>query len=448
MSISLGQIKNLTQNDNIEKAELLIKNFLEELFGFEIKKVEIRKDAISLNSVNGFIYLSKKDIKTKADVLFFKFHQEENEEELKEYYNTQILLENGYPIEVPLYISNEVGKQVLIYTVKTSERFFDTCKKLDASNDDKEIKKAIIAQEKLDKVCCKKYLASIHEASIENLKDEPILQLFTKRLTDNILNDSNVLGGRYKKFYYNQNFNFPGGMEINFNELSKLKWVVNNLRYSNTLEDSFKASIDALSLSSHTSHLGRGLYTAVIAHGDAHNGNLWYNQEENSEPFLSFFDPAFAGKHIPALLAEVKATFHNIFAHPLWLYSPLEAEKYFDISCKIEENCIKVTHNWELSYIRKMFLKSKIYNFWIPFIKNLKENNLLPIDWEKYIRSALFCCPMLVMNLRANCGSMNNQHTEKTSLLGLSISVMLSSAALDGKKDIVSSIFDAINENI
>jgi hypothetical protein len=176
----------------------------------------------------------------------------------------------------------------------------------------------------------------------------------------------------------------------------------------------------------------------VVAHGDAHNGNVWYNT--GNPPSLSLFDPAFAGLHIPALLAEIKPTFHNIFAHPLWLYDAREADAGLDIEFCIKDNHIEVEHNWHLSPLRSEFLKLKRDRLWKPLIQELRKRNWLPRDWQHYMRSALFCCPTLVMNLRAHAGNTNNSHTPKTSLLGIAVAMTLASPHQSGN-DIVSDFF-------
>ena len=61
---------------------------------------------------------------------------------------------------------------------------------------------------------------------------------------------------------------------------------------------------------------------------------------------LELFDPAFAGRSIPALLGEVKATFHNIFAHPLWLYTPDLAGRAYRVTAERSGDRIVVTHDW------------------------------------------------------------------------------------------------------
>ena len=186
-------------------------------------------------------------------------------------------------------------------------------------------------------------------------------------------------------------------------------------------------------------------YAACTAHGDAHNGNVWANLYDDGTMDLSWFDPAFAGEHIPVLLAEVKTTFHNIFAHPDWLYDSKESD--VKASCKVEGNQIIVTHDLQLPALRAEFLRSKIENFWKPIMQELMAREQLPNDWEQYVRAAFFCCPTLVMNLRANQGSVQNSHTPQTSLFGLSMSIMLASAPENGQ-DIISKFFKDINEGI
>jgi hypothetical protein len=85
--------------------------------------------------------------------------------------------------------------------------------------------------------------------------------------------------------------------------------------------------------------------------------------------------------------------------------------------------------------------------FWIPVLAELKKRALLPSSWQDYIRSALFCCPTLVMNLRAGAGTSQNSHTPKTSLLGLSIAIMLASSPVQGD-DVVSSFFKSIDAKL
>ena len=119
------------------------------------------------------------------------------------------------------------------------------------------------------------------------------------------------------------------------------------------------------------------------------------SRRATATPRLVMFDPAFAGEHIPALLADIKATFHNIFAHPFWLYHPDEADRRFHVSVSVEGGRIDVTHDWQLTPLRRGFLDLKVEHVWRPLLAALKDRDLLPRDWRSVMRLALFCCPTL-----------------------------------------------------
>ena len=89
------------------------------------------------------------------------------------------------------------------------------------------------------------------------------------------------------------------------------------------------------------------------------------------------------------------------------------------------------------------FLRSKRDRLWKPLLRALQAKGMLPPNWQDYMRSALFCCPTLVMNLRANAGNARNSHTPKTSLLGLSVAMTLASPPVAGH-DMVSDFFDEL----
>ena len=407
---------------DIEEAEQNLSAFIAAKFELPVQNLKVRKDTLSLNSVNGVF-------DSDSRKLFFKFHMEESESTVQEYYRAELLSNAGYPVEQPLYISRAVGEQVLIYPFKESERLADVCRRLDKKGD---IKVVVKAQEELDRICAGKAIETYKVATPSDLEKESILQLFYWRLVDVAKDGSVISGGRYKNFYVGQDLEFPNGVKIAYESLGNLLWVINGNTYPVTLEEAFVKARRILA----PDHYAE--YAACTAHGDAHNGNAWLNEDSNGTS-ISWFDPAFAGENIPVLLAEVKTLFHNIFAHPDWLYDSKDADLALQASCKIEGGRIIVEHNWELTPLRAAFLRSKLENFWKPVLTDLKAKGQLPADWEEYVRSALFCCPTLVMNLRAHAGSSQNTHTPKTSLVGLSIAIMLASAA--DKPDIVSEFF-------
>ncbi len=407
---------------DIEEAEQNLSAFIEAKFDLPVHNLKVRKDTLSLNSVNGVFDSGSRK-------LFFKFHMEESESTVQEYYRAELLSNAGYPVEQPLYISRAVGEQVLIYPFKESERLADVCRRLDKEGD---ISAVVKAQEELDRICAGKALETYRVANPTDLEKESILQLFYWRLVDVAKDGFVTAGGRYKNFYVGQDFIFPNDVKVSYESLSALHWVINGKTYPVILEEAFVKARKILA----PDHYAE--YAACTAHGDAHNGNAWLNKINNGTN-ISWFDPAFAGENIPVLLAEVKTLFHNIFAHPDWLYDSKDANNALEASCKIEDGKIVVEHKWELTPLRSAFLRSKLENFWKPVLKELQSKGQLPLDWEEYVRSALFCCPTLVMNLRADAGSSQNSHTPKTSLVGLSIAIMLASAA--DKPDIMSDFF-------
>lgn len=203
--------------------------------------------------------------------------------------------------------------------------------------------------------------------------------------------------------------------------------------YRHTLRQLFEDSRDRLRPAVLASH------GAVVAHGDAHNANVWAETVPNSKR-LVLFDPAFAGRQVPALLAEIKATFHNIFAHPLWLYDALIADGRFHASVMLADGQVVVETDWRLSPLREAFLDSKATLVWRPLLTELSRLGWLPAEWRRIVRCALFCCPTLVMDLRAGGGA---DHTPATSAIGLGVSVMVGSEP-DGE-DVVSRFLDAVD---
>jgi hypothetical protein len=155
------------------------------------------------------------------------------------------------------------------------------------------------------------------------------------------------------------------------------------------------------------------------------------------------FDPAFAGSHVPALLAEVKATFHNIFAHPYWLYEPQVAATRFQARVERRGDVLAIETDWALSALRTAFLEQKAMLLWRPLLAEIQARGALPVDWRRLVKLALFCCPTLVMNLRAGAGA----HNPVSSAIGLGIAVMMGSAPMEGAGDALSAFLDAIEPN-
>jgi hypothetical protein len=328
--------------------------------------------------------------------------------------------------------SKDVGEQILLYAVQSSPRLADACWNAEQAGCSPDLRAPLIqAQENLDHLVLDRYKHTLHQAGKDQALGESLFQLFYWRLADTV--DAESFGGRVKSFYLGQQFLFPGLKDsISFEELGSLPWEINGVRYSGGLRQAFLDAKERMNPGKHTD------YPAVVGHGDAHNANVWFKMNKGpGKATLSFFDPAFAGRHLPALLAEIKPTFHNILAHPDWLYHSKEAK--IQISAELGEGIIRVTHDWSLNPLRQAFWESKRDLFWKPWLAELKAKGMLPPDWRGYVRSALFCCPALVINLRAGAAS----HTPETSLFGTAMSVMLAHEPESGS-DLISEFLDAI----
>lgn len=425
---ALEKVLSSVRADAAGEAETNLTVFLRRKFALDIPDgaLAIRKDSISLNSVNGVFSVAT------GEKYFFKFHLEESESAtVQEYYRAELLARYGYPVEQPLYVSHDVGEQILVYPYVENERLFDVCRRLeqDVAAD---IAPVVNAQQKLDALCADKCLETLSIASRDDYAAQSVLQLFYWRLVDVMPDGTTVPGGRHHRFYVDQAFRFPG-VTLQYDELKDLTWEINGVRYRTSLQQAFDRSREVLAPDAIVE------YPACIAHGDAHNGNVWLKEDGS----LSWFDPAFAGEKIPVLLAEIKPTFHNIFAHPDWLYDPDCADEVLEASAVVDGGLLRVTHNWALTPLRAAFLESKRDMFWIPVLRHLKVRGCLPANWRQYIRLALFCCPTLVMNLRAGAGAGKNNHTQKTSLTGLSIAIMCASEPENGQ-DVVSQFLDSL----
>jgi hypothetical protein len=431
MSTILQHARELAQGGDYASAEKKLVEFFAQLLKLNVKRVEIRRDHLSLNSVNGWLHLESSA--TYPEKMFFKYHQEEGEGKgVAEYYNAQLLQEHGFPVEMPLLSSQQVGEQVLLYAHQQAPRLADACHEAEYGQGD--FTAIVQAQQALDQKIAENYLRTLHMAQPEQCLQEPLHQLFYWRLVDaldqgNYLeSNTEVLRGRAGKFYQDQEWTLPDGTVVTHQRLALLKWIINGKEYPLTLSQAFAQAVRQLN-----PHLNRA-YPAVVAHGDAHNGNVWFHQSADAKPALTLFDPAFAGRHVPALLAEVKPTFHNIFAHPRWLYEPRMAQN--QVSVQLAENQVLVEHDWKLTPLRQAFLTSKLSHVWKPLLQEMKKREWLQEDWESYVRTALFCCPTLVLNLRAGAGSVTNAHTPSTSFLGLALSIMLASPPKNAEDDI------------
>ena len=223
-------------------------------------------------------------------------------------------------------------------------------------------------------------------------------------------------------------------MSLGWDELAALRWRINGTEYGQTLGQLFDEAGARMQPDRLTSS------GAVVAHGDDHNANIWYSPVPEGAADLIAFDPAFAGRHLPSLLAEIKATFHNSLAHPLWLYEPGLATERYSASVAVRDGMLAVEHDWEPSPLRREFLRSRAEEVWKPLLAELDSRGWLPADWRRVIRLGLFLCPTVVLNLRAGT---RNGHTPVTSAIGLGLAVACGAEPVVGT-DLVREFIDSI----
>jgi hypothetical protein len=426
----LAIARDLVKQGRVQEAAVLMQGFAREVLELDCIGIKLTPDGYSLNSLNGILSLGTPF--EGESRLFFKYHQEEDESKgVAEYYNSKLLEDAGLPVDVPLAARHNPGEQILLYKVRTDPRLADVCRDIEHGKACAfTAEQTIAAQVDLDRAVGQKYLATLTTAPRSAAAAEPLHQLFYLRLVDDAEASVPLPGGRLKSFYLDQDFAFPGlEVPISWQTMANLRWCINGVTYEQTLGELFAEAMVVMA--------PRELpepCPVVLGHGDAHNANLWIE----SGPKLAFFDPAFAGAALPALLAEIKPTFHNIFAHPDWLYHASEVTQRYHTKAEVINNTLHVTHDWALHPLRAAFLNAKVQHVWKPLLAEMQKRGLLQADWERYIRLALFCCPTLVMNLRAGA----DRHNEVSSLIGLSIAMMCGSAG--DKADVVSEFIKAI----
>jgi hypothetical protein len=392
------------------EAEGVVSKLIAENFDFSVRSCAINADWSSLNSLNGTVEAED------GRRFFFKFHQEEGEEAtVQEYYRAELLQRAGLPVDVPAMVCRKPGHQILLYAFRRDRTLADFCLQMERTGDLRELEAVVQLQAELDRVTGESYVASLKPSRPELSAAEPVHQLFYNRLVTPP--DIEKLGGRIARFYEEQLVELPTG-NLSWEHFKALHWRINGIDYSRTIDELFNDSLARLSPPTIAKCGG------VIAHGDAHNANVWVERREERSR-LVLFDPAFAGEHVPSLLADVKATFHNIFAHPFWLYHPAEADERLHVDVSLAGDCLVVEHDWKLASPRREFLVMKIELIWRPLLAALRDRGLLTTDWRRVVRLALFCCPTLVMSLRAGAShGATVGRSPKISALSFAIAVM------------------------
>lgn len=415
-SIELIDIQKLQFTDKKQAEESLLA-FLQKYEDSSIVKVELQPKPESLNSMNGFVTYDN------AERYFFKTHTEENEQ-LSEYYNASTLAQAGYPVITTKQITHRPGKQIVLYEIVTMPTLFDLVKE----EEDRQAaisesgKKLVAAQEELDQKVADIYESTLKQISAEEHARAPIHQLFSHRLAES---------GRLGLFYRGKRFKINDA-DLNFDTIENMEWEINGVTYSETLAQIIQHSRSLLEPKAGPS---------IVGHGDAHNGNVFFNADKGQ---LLMFDPAFAGLHDP-ILDLTKPLFHNIFAR--WMYFPEQVNNEFELNCQLKGDRIVLRHSFLPSELRQSFLTSKIENVLKPILAELQRKGQLAADWKDYLKSSLFCCPFLTVNLFADFvenGTLAERYPPSIKLLGLAMAVELGSRQRTGSSplaDMISRIF-------
>lgn len=424
----VAEIRRLSRTGDAHRAAILLADLLRARFGLMATGVQVIADRYSLNSAHGLFEADGRG-------WFFKFHEEEGEAAMRgEYYRAGLLADAGLPVDRPAYVSSEPGAQVLVYPRRDCPRFADALRALDLDPRAAPFGIDHAAALALEGALCDRmlavYRATLHPITKAQSAAEPIHRLFHARLTDA---EGRFPGGRFASFYPGRAVALPGATLL-WEDLAARRWRLNGAAARDTLATLFARAGCRLAPGRMADAGG------VTAHGDAHAANLWIDRDGGvAPPRLTLFDPAFAGDATPSLLAEIKPTFHNVFAHPLWLYDPAEASARFAARATRSPGWIEAETDWRLTPVRRALLRVKAERLWRPWLATLAARALLPRDWRKVIRLGLFLCPTLVMDLRAGAS-----RDPVASLIGFMAAVAAGSE-IEGGADPVSLFLDAID---
>ena len=382
---SAQRLQQLLREQDVTAATAQVSTALTDLLGAPVGQVQFTLDAYSLNSVSG-------TFESRGQELFFKFHTEEGEEAtVGEYYRAELLAAAGIPVDLPVAYSSDPGNQLVVYRRRRELRMADVCREIERAGGSVLLPTDLRdAQRRLDARIGAVMVGSLHPANPASAEIS-LHQLFHTRMVER----GRFPGGRYAKWYLDS---------PDFAEVADASWRIDGVQQVGTLRE-----LGARMVTDRAPGKLAAL-PVVTAHGDDHQGNIWVQRgREGTE--LSLFDPAFASALIPALLAPIKATYHNVFAHPFWLYHPDEASA--PVVRRVDGRIEIETDPAVLSPMRAELLASLTDLVWVPLLLELRSRDLLPRDWTRTVRSALAACPLLVTDLSSSA------RPEPVRLLGL-----------------------------
>lgn len=431
MRDELLELQRLQFSDKA-KSEERLKALLESCGVEGIVTLQLNPKPESLNSVNGFVTFAD------GNRLFFKSHVEENEC-LEEYYQHEVLESANYPCISPNKVNSVPGEQIAFYEVIDFPTLFDLAKSaedvqlgraLPAAGESDSAEVLSDAQRALDTHIEKVYRKELRTLSREEHTRAPIHQLFHHRLSEE---------GRVRSFYSASTFSLPGE-ELLAADLFGCRWTINGVSYQETMEELIQKARLLLT--------PKASSAAVLGHGDAHNGNVFWDAGTET---LRYFDPAFAGIH-DVFLDITKPLFHNVFAR--WMYFPEEVDEEMTLRYRRDGDEVHVEHDYVPSPLRKDFFASKRDLVLSPLLEFLRSGEAekrglsLAEDWFEFLRMALFCCPLLTINLALpfrTQGTVGERYTPEVRLLGLSLAVQMGGRALSGENEI-SSMLESLRE--
>ena len=378
---SLATIQQMQFTER-EKAEKLLRWWFARHMNLQVERVTLTPKAVSLNSFNGFYSANGEDY-------FFKTHVEE-QGVLEEYYHAELLEQAGYNVVRPLEALHEEGRQMVTYPVVHWPVMFDLMRAVETGKAEEGTLEMLVAAEQHE---CEQlldiYARTLAFSSPEEHALAPIHQLFWHRLA----------GERYKSFYTGKvvllpdSSSFPNSTEgLSFEELLRCRWTIYAREAGKMQKRKLPLTLGELVEQALVVLKPEREGMTVIGHGDAHFGNVFLEEQTR----YLYFDPAFAGRHMP-LLDIVKPLFHNVFA--MWMYFPEEVAQDLQISVKIRGTDIYVEHDYALTPVRQAILTTKIEALLKPLQQMLSSRNALPDDWTDVLRLALMCCPLLTVNL-------------------------------------------------
>src|ERR1700733_1068272 len=192
MASTLLEIQKLQFADKAA-AEAALLQFLQINYDPAVRSASINTKPESLNSLNGIVELQS------GSRYFFKTHTEENEQ-LSDYYNSQMLSDAGYPMLQPTQIQHKPGQQIALYEVVTLPTLFDEIKKaedvlLQSGRITDEARQLLRMNEELDGKVFDCYKQTL-DTQTQDTSNAPIHQLFSHRM---------ALGGRIDLFYTGKN---------------------------------------------------------------------------------------------------------------------------------------------------------------------------------------------------------------------------------------------------